>query len=64
VEGVLPPELPAQALSAIAAIAAIPTALEVRPKRIPPPFFEWKKPALLTPADCHNPLSRLVVRLT
>src|SRR6478735_8527685 len=38
-DGVDPPLLPAQALSARAAAAATPTALEIRPKRIPPPCF-------------------------
>src|SRR6476619_1290601 len=38
------PVLPAQALRARAATAATPTALEIRPKRIPPPcFFECGK---------------------
>src|SRR3954462_12357766 len=39
VDGVVPPLLPAQALRAMAAAAATPTALEIRPKRIPPPCF-------------------------
>ncbi|ABY22900.1 hypothetical protein RSal33209_1162 [Renibacterium salmoninarum ATCC 33209] len=34
------PELPAQALKASAATAAMPAALEIRPKRIPPPISE------------------------
>src|SRR5512141_2933016 len=39
VVGVVPPLLPAQALRARAAAAATPTALEIRPNRIPPPCF-------------------------
>src|SRR5688500_14955202 len=43
--GVVPPPFPAQALNASAVAAATPIALEIRPRRIPPPMsLVWDGP--------------------